>query len=493
MFVQISSLDSHFLWFQKTEQNLHTPTFQKKKLLHDPLLLSCFTLNTFFFPLSFLQFIIVNSFVKTCYSFLFISCFFFSVFLFFLVFSLVCSLFCCLHTFCEHRFFRIAFFQVCLFLVFSAPCFDLSFFWEIIIVVSVLLSPFFWSSFSFIIFPFLPLNFSLFFIPFVCFSIVVSSILTTFQITIFCFFVSFSFSFFFLRVFFILFVCLSYFFLLCGFLFFFSVLFFSLLFITLILLLLHLDLFFFFVRHHSLWFVLSFCLLPFLSLSLFLCFSLCFSPWFVSSLLDVSLFVFFSSPFLHFLLCALCFIFLEGTFCLVPFVLPFGCDGFRSFCSVNFGISSFSCLFHFFEQRKPSFWKVLHFFAIPFLSIFEKKRMPWFSKMFWKFEFCFTSPFCVKFLYHLFFISLTFEKISPLFFFWTLFLVNFLFFSVSSFFLSSSFHSRFWFLFWWIFHFVLFLFWKISFSPAFSRKLFFLCSPSCVLLRKVYLRKISTF
>ena len=57
----------------KNRTNLHTPLFQKKKLLHDPLLLSCFTLNPFLFQFLFFN-LFFNSFVATCYSFLFISC-----------------------------------------------------------------------------------------------------------------------------------------------------------------------------------------------------------------------------------------------------------------------------------------------------------------------------------------------------------------------------------------------------------------------------------
>ena len=89
---------------------------------------SCFPVFSehFFIPLSFLQFLVLNSFVETCYSFCFHLLFLFSVFLFFCLFlSFVLFFWRCLHTFCEHRLVRIVLLSsVCLFLVFSTPCSD---------------------------------------------------------------------------------------------------------------------------------------------------------------------------------------------------------------------------------------------------------------------------------------------------------------------------------------------------------------------------------
>ena len=152
-----------------------------------------------FFSELFLFFhLFLELFSKNLSLLLFISCFFFSFSVFFCLLSPVCSLFFCLHTFCEHRFFSESSSFKCVSFpcffdsLFWSLCFD-PFFWEIIIVVSVLLSPFFWSSFSFINFLFPPTKlFSLFhsvglFVSFktkntFLFTMVVSSILTTFEI-----------------------------------------------------------------------------------------------------------------------------------------------------------------------------------------------------------------------------------------------------------------------------------------------------------------------
>ena len=111
-----------FSLISKTEQNLHTPMFQKK-LLHDPLLLSCFTLNPFLFHFLFFKLFFELLCKNLLLLFVHLLFLFSCVSLFFCLFSRLFSFFCCLHTVCEHRFFRIAFFQVCLFLFFFGSLF----------------------------------------------------------------------------------------------------------------------------------------------------------------------------------------------------------------------------------------------------------------------------------------------------------------------------------------------------------------------------------
>ena len=410
-----------------------------------------------FFPPSFLQFVVLNSFVETCHSFclslvsFFVLCVFLSFSLPFVLFLVVYILFVNI-VFSESSSFKCVSFPS-----FFDSLFDpivlrnnycclssvISFFLVLFLVHHFLFPPTKLFSLFHSVRLFLFLNKNYLF-----FSVVVSSMLTT-SWTPFSVFVSFSLSFFFLRVFLILFVCLSYFFLLYGFLYFFSVPFFyifSLLFITLILLLLLLDLFSFlfdntFFDSLSLFFFL----LPF-SISHF--FSSCFSHGFCL-LLGFFYLRFFTSFFHNCLLCSLWFIFWWAHFVLFRFVVPYGCDGFRSFFLSTFASPVFFVFSTFLNKKKPSFWRVWRFFAIPFLSIFEK-RMPWFSKMFWKFRIVFHISLLCKILvppiFHFFYVW----EISPLCF-WTLFLVNFLIF------LFLRFYSRFRFLFWWIFHFVHFV------------------------------------
>ena len=116
-----------FCDFKKQNKFAHS-IVSKKKLLHDLLLLSCFSLNSFLFDFLFFYLFFELLCQNLLLLFVHLLFLFFCVSLFFCLFSCLVSFFCCLHTFCEHRFFRIVFFQVCLFSVFSTPCFDLSFF-----------------------------------------------------------------------------------------------------------------------------------------------------------------------------------------------------------------------------------------------------------------------------------------------------------------------------------------------------------------------------
>ena len=120
---------------------------------------------------------------------------------------------------------------------------------------------------------------------------------------------------------------------------------------------------------------------------------------------------FFHLLFLPFFLCSLRFVFFFGEHIfLVRFVLPSGCDGFWSFF-VDFRISSFRVFSTFLKKKKTFVLKST------FLSLYEKKKV--FENVL-KFDLCHTSPSVFN---------------SCISFFWTLFLVNFLFFfSVSSFF-----------------------------------------------------------
>ena len=168
--VQISSLDSHFLSFQKTEQICTLHCFQKKKnLLHDPLLLSCFFSELFFIRLSFLLFIfwtplskLVAPFCSSLVSFFYVSLFF--------------CLFSCLVSFLLFPYFLwTSFFQNRLLSSVSFLSFFGSLFWSLFFLrnnhrcLSSFIS-FFVVLFLVHHFSFLPQNFSLFFIPFVCFS-----------------------------------------------------------------------------------------------------------------------------------------------------------------------------------------------------------------------------------------------------------------------------------------------------------------------------------
>ena len=322
LFVQISSLDSHFLWFQK-QKNLYTPLFQKKNFCMipscSPVLLWTLFYSTFF---SFIHFL--NHFVKTGYSFFVHLLFLFScISLFFSVFSLPFVLpFCCLHTFCEHRLVRIAFFQVRLFLVFSAPCFDLSFFLRndhrcLSSFISFFSGPLSRSSFFF---SFHKTFLSFSFRSFVCFFLNKNYLFVLhccifhfdhFVDTIFCSlsqFSSFVFASYSLFVFHMSFSCLC---------FFFSVPFSR-----------SCSLFSFFSFSFSICFLFLFDITLFDSLSLF---SAAFSlslllslilTWFVCSSWMFSLFVFFISFFHNFDFVLYVFFFLVVTFCLVPFVLP---------------------------------------------------------------------------------------------------------------------------------------------------------------------------
>ena len=296
LFVQISSLDSHFLWFQKKQNKICTRhCFKKKTFAWSPLALLFFS-ELFFIPLSFLSFF--ELLCRNLLLFLFISCFFKCV-SFFLSFLSFVLFFGVVYIF----FVNIVFSESSSFKCVSFLSFFDSLFWSLCFDPFVLISLFLRNnyrclssvvSFFLVLFLvhhfFLPQNFSFFYIPFVClflflnknklfFSVVVSSILNTFLDTIFCFciflslfFCSFVFSWNSLFVFHISFYCV-------GFFSFCSVPFFSLLFIPLILLLLLLDLFSFLFDNTL-----------FDSLSLFFyCFSLSLSfllflflPWFLS-------------------------------------------------------------------------------------------------------------------------------------------------------------------------------------------------------------------
>ena len=92
-----------FCYFKKNRTNLYTPVFQKK--MHDPFLLSCFTLNPFLFHFLFFNLFFELLCRNLVLLFVYLLFPFFCVSLFSSLFSRVFSFVCCLHTFSEHRFF----------------------------------------------------------------------------------------------------------------------------------------------------------------------------------------------------------------------------------------------------------------------------------------------------------------------------------------------------------------------------------------------------
>ena len=180
--------------------------------------------------------------------------------------------------------------------------------------------------------------------------------------------------------------------------------------------------------------------------------------------------MFLSSFFFHilfpqFLICSLCLLFLVGTFCLVPFVLMVAMV-FWVFCQLSHLQLFF--VFSTFLRKKTFVLKSLTFFLRFLFCQFLKKECLDSRKCFEKFEMCFTSPFCGKFLYHLFFSSSTFEKnllyVFELCFWWTSLFFLFLRFSFLLLFILD-----FLFLFWWIFHFVHFFVQTKETSSCFSQ------------------------
>ena len=432
-----------FSVISKNRTILHTPLFQKKKKCMIPSCSPVF-LWTLFYSAFFSFIYFLNSFVKTCYSFLFISCFFLCLFVF-SVFSLVCSLF----FFVVYMLFvNIVFSESssfnCVFSQFFRLLVLISLFWEIVIVVSVLLSLFFWSSFSFIIFLFPPTKlFSLFhsvrlFLFFeqqttFLFSIVVSSILSTFQIpfSVFCLF---SFSFFFLRVFFILFVCLSYVFLLSLFLFFLCHFSLSLFASCSFLSLFSFSFFLFFSTSLILFRHLFFLYGRFLSISFFLdlCFSvslLCFSYLLVVKF-SVFLYILFLSLFLFCLFSFFCFF---TSFCPSP-------SHFASLPSLTLSILlAFLDLHHL-------FFFFIAFFLNSFLDVLEIPCVSWFV-----ISFCnsllvkkhLTSKFSLwEYFFGTSLLSFFFHYFSYVPFFLFVFLSSLLFSTFSRFFLSAYFNCR---------------------------------------------------
>ena len=343
-------------------------------------LLFCYFLNSFF---SFICFL--NPFVKTCHSFCLSPDSFFRFSVFFCLLSRLFSLFIVYIFFVNIVFSESSSFKCVSFLsffdsLFWSLCFDPFVFFETIIVVSVLFSFFL---VLILVYHFLspPTKlFSLFHSVRLFVSLRTKNWLSFhhccifhfdhFLDHIFCFFVSFSFSFFFLRVFFILFVCLSYVFLLSLFLFFFSVPFFSL-----------------FPLVHSTHSTHS-SLFPFylflLSTSLFL-----FRSFFFSSAFFLSIY-FSRSPFMFsaflYLLCfslSIGFVSLSSLFCF--FI------SFLSFFKIHFALLPSLPL-----SILPAFLDLHHLFFFFIAFSWSPFWMFWKSLVYLDLSFLFVSLFCAK-------------------------------------------------------------------------------------------------